>query len=44
MGPDGSAVRRLTDDRAYTPAWSSDGDNIVFSAPGLFIMDPTAAT
>src|SRR5512132_4524086 len=40
MRPDGSAVGRLTHDRAYTPAWSPDGDNIVFSAPGLFIMDP----
>jgi TolB protein len=40
MRPDGSAVRRLTDDGAYTPAWSPDGDNIVFSAPGLFMMDP----
>ena len=40
MRPDGSAVRRLTHDRAYTPAWSPDGDNIVFSAPGLFIVDP----
>ena len=40
MRPDGSAVRRLTHDRAYTPAWSPDGDHIVFSAPGLFIMDP----
>jgi Tol biopolymer transport system component len=40
MRPDGSAVRRLTHDGAYTPAWSPDGDHIVFSAPGLFIMDP----
>jgi TolB protein len=40
MHPDGSAVRRLTHNRAYTPAWSPDGDHIVFSAPGLFIMDP----
>jgi TolB protein len=39
MRPDGSAVRRLTHDRAYTPAWSPDGDHIVFSAPGLSIMD-----
>jgi hypothetical protein len=21
-------------------AWSSDGEHIVFSAPGLFVMDP----
>ena len=40
MRPDGSAVRRLTDNIAYTPAWSPDGDYIVFSAPGLCIMDP----
>jgi Tol biopolymer transport system component len=40
MRPDGSGVKRLTNNRAYTPAWSPDGDNIVFSAPGLFIMDP----
>jgi Tol biopolymer transport system component len=39
MRPDGSAVRRLTHARAYTPAWSPDGEHIVFSAPGLFIMD-----
>jgi Tol biopolymer transport system component len=39
MRPDGSAVRRLTDNRGYTPAWSPEGDHIVFSAPGLFIMD-----
>jgi len=39
MRPDGSAVRRLTHDRAYTPAWSPDGDHMVFSAPGLFITD-----
>jgi TolB protein len=40
MDPDGSDVRRLTDQRAYTPAWSPDGQHIVFSAPGLFVMDP----
>ena len=40
MRPDGSAVRRLTHNRAYTPAWSPDGDHIVCSAPGLVIMDP----
>jgi Tol biopolymer transport system component len=38
MRPDGSAVRRLTRQRAYTPAWSPDGEHIVFSAPGLFVM------
>jgi Tol biopolymer transport system component len=36
--PDGSGVQRLTDARAYTPAWSPDGSRIVFSAPGLFVM------
>jgi TolB protein len=40
MRPDGSAVRRLTHGLGQTPAWSPDGDHIVFSAPGLFIMDP----
>jgi TolB protein len=40
MRPDGSAVRRLTHNRAYTPAWSPGGDHIVFSAPGLLITDP----
>jgi Tol biopolymer transport system component len=38
MRPDGSGVKRLTDMRAYTPAWSPDGSHIVFSAPGLFVM------
>jgi Tol biopolymer transport system component len=38
MRPDGSGVERLTDQRAYTPAWSPDGTHIVFSAPGLFVM------
>jgi TolB protein len=40
MRPDGSAVRRLTHNRAYTPAWSPDGDHIVVAAPGVLIMDP----
>jgi Tol biopolymer transport system component len=40
MRPDGSGVRRLTHDVGQTPAWSPDGERIVFSAPGLFIMDP----
>jgi TolB protein len=46
MRPDGSDVRRLTHQRAYTPAWSPDGEHIVFSAPGLFVMNPdgTGAT
>jgi TolB protein len=38
MRPDGSGVKRLTDMRAYTPAWSPHGSYIVFSAPGLFVM------
>ena len=40
MRPDGSDIHRLTDQRAYTPAWSPDGKHIVFSAPGLFVMNP----
>jgi tricorn protease-like protein len=40
MRPDGSDVRRLTDVKAYTPAWSPDGQHIVFSATGLFVMNP----
>jgi TolB protein len=40
MRPDGSAVRRLTHNIGQTPAWSPDGDHIVFSAPGPFIMEP----
>jgi TolB protein len=39
MRPDGSAVHRLTNDLAYTPAWSPDGDSVVVSAPDLLIMD-----
>ena len=39
MRPDGSDIRRLTNLRAYTPAWSPDGSHIVFSAPGLFVMN-----
>jgi TolB protein len=38
MRPDGSGVKRLTDMRGYTPAWSPDGSHIVFSAPGLVVM------
>jgi TolB protein len=38
MRPDGSGVRRLTDNRGYTPAWSPDGSHIVLSAPGLLVM------
>jgi TolB protein len=38
MRPDGSGVKRLTHNRAYTPAWSPNGTHIVFSAPGLFVM------
>ena len=46
MRPDGSGVKRLTDARAHTPAWSPDGSHIVFSAPGLFVMraDGSAVT
>ena len=40
MRPDGSDIRRLTNLKAYTPAWSPDGKHIVFSAPGLFVMNP----
>jgi TolB protein len=39
MRPDGSAVRRLTHNVGQTAAWSPDGGHIVFSAPGLSIMD-----
>jgi Tol biopolymer transport system component len=38
MRPYGSGMKRLTNARAYTPAWSPDGTHIVFSAPGLFVM------
>jgi TolB protein len=44
MRPDGSDVARLTDRRAYTPAWSPDGTHIVFSAPGLFVMRADGAS
>ena len=40
MRPDGSGIRRLTNDAGYTPAWSPDGEHIVFSTPGLSIIDP----
>jgi TolB protein len=40
MRPDGSGVRRLTHEVGQTPAWSPEGEHIVFSAPSLFIMDP----
>jgi TolB protein len=40
MRPDGSSIRRLTRDIGYTPAWSPDGEHIVYSTPGLSIMDP----
>jgi len=39
MRPDGTGIRRLTTQGAYTPAWSPDGAHIVFSAPGLFVMN-----
>jgi TolB protein len=40
MRSDGSAVRRLTHKVGQTAAWSPDGAHIVFSSPGLSIMDP----
>jgi Tol biopolymer transport system component len=40
MRPDGSDIHRLTNQKAYTPAWSPDGEQVVFSAPGVFVMDP----
>jgi TolB protein len=39
MRPNGSDVHRLTHQRAYTPAWSPDGDRSC-SRRGLFVMDP----
>lgn len=39
MRPGGSDIRRLTHQLAYTPAWSPDGEHIVFSAPGLYVMN-----
>ena len=39
MRPDGSDVRRLTEMRAFAPAWSPDGEHIVFSAIGLYVME-----
>jgi Tol biopolymer transport system component len=46
MRPDGSEIRRLTNQKAYTPAWSPNGEHVVFSAPGLFVMnsDGTSVT
>jgi hypothetical protein len=38
--PDGSRVRRSTNEVGYTPACSPDGEHIVFSTSGLSIMDP----
>jgi TolB protein len=40
MRPDGSGVRRLTHRVGQTSAWWPDGRHLVFSAPGLSIMDP----
>jgi Tol biopolymer transport system component len=40
MRPDGWGIRRLTSDVRYTPAWSPDGQHMVFSAPSFVIMDP----
>ena len=40
MRPDGSGIRRLTNDVGQTAAWSPDGEHIVFSTPSLSIMDP----
>ena len=31
-------VRRLTDTRAFAPSWSPDGEHIVSSAIGLYVM------
>ena len=38
MRPDGSGVTRLTRNIGQTPAWSPDGSQIVYSAPGLAVM------
>jgi len=39
MRPDGSDVRRLTYQGAEAPAWSPDGQHIVFSYGGLFVIN-----
>ena len=38
--PDGSDIRRLTLDVGYTPAWSPEGEYVVYSAPALCVMKP----
>jgi Tol biopolymer transport system component len=43
MRPDGSDIKRLTNGVGQTPAWSPDGTHIVFSAPGLSIMNADGA-
>jgi TolB protein len=40
MRPDGSRVRRLTQQGAQNPAWSPDGEHIVFAYGRLFVMNP----
>ena len=40
MRPDGSGVRRLTQRGAQNPAWSPDGEHILFAYGGLFVMNP----